>query len=123
MRDLWISILLLVSIALQSYAAVANTQATHQIDVQHLQTEHSHSADRRMLFDDLSDTLSDTLSDKDHSIKDCHHCGHCQGTHTPWVIGKRLDNFAIEFLTRNDYFYLGAQYKSFTEDPIRPPIA
>lgn len=115
MRNTWISLLIVLSIALQSLVAVANSNDNHQVDSQHLQTEHSHDADKF--------TLLDESSNDDHNIKDCHHCGHCQGSHTPWLVTFSPGNSTIKFVVLNQYFYHAHLDKNFIEELIRPPIA
>ena len=56
MKNTWISLLVVLSIALQSFASVANSNESHQIDSLHIQTEHSHDSDDIELFDESSDT-------------------------------------------------------------------
>lgn len=115
MKHTWLSLLIVLSIALQSLVAVANSNENHQLDTQHLQTEHSHDADKV--------AFSDNSSEDEHNIKDCHHCGHCQGSHTPWLVNKQNNTTTPEFLTLNQYFYHTHLDKSFIEELIRPPIA
>ena len=115
MKNTWASLLLVLSIALQSFVAVADSDENHQIDTQHIQTEHSHEAD--------NDGFSDDSSEDEHSIKDCHHCGHCQGSHTQWFTSEKNHLTTPVFLTINQYFYSNHLDKSFIEELIRPPIA
>ena len=115
MKYTWVSFLLVLSIALQSFIAVANSDESHQVDSQHLQTEHSHILDKV--------ALSDDSSEKDHSIKDCHHCGHCQGSHTQWLASEKMSDTTPELLVLNQYFYRVHLDRSFIEEPVRPPIA
>lgn len=115
MKNTWISLIIVLSIALQSFVAVANSGDNHQVDAQHLQTEHSHELDNSDVFDELAND--------EHSIKDCHHCGHCQGSHTPWFVSKHNSHSAPEFHVFNQYFYHPHLDKSFIEELIRPPIA
>ncbi|GGZ84445.1 DUF2946 domain-containing protein [Paraglaciecola chathamensis] len=114
MKNTWISLLVVLSIALQSFASVANSNESHQIDSLHIQTEHSHDSDDIELFDESSDT--------EHNIKDCHHCGHCQGTHTQWVARNKSTLQTPKLIITNQYFYADHVDKIFTEEPIRPPI-
>ena len=74
-----IKILLIAVIFLQSFMSVANSSVPHQLDIEHLQTVHDHSADNH--------TSSSNLDD-DHDINDCHHCGHCSGNHSTWILLK-----------------------------------
>ncbi|WP_138587671.1 DUF2946 domain-containing protein [Pseudoalteromonas ruthenica] len=69
------SILLPLVIVLQSLAASADPTPAHQIDSEHLQSVHSHQQ-----HDDLQPQASDNL----HDTADCHHCGHCSGSHLTW---------------------------------------
>ncbi|MCF2849847.1 hypothetical protein NH514_15265 [Pseudoalteromonas sp. ACER1] len=73
-----LKILLIISIVFQSFVAVSATLETHQLDVEHLQTIHDHEAEHSPQLD----------SDKEHDIEDCHHCGHCSGNHTSWILVK-----------------------------------
>jgi hypothetical protein len=115
MKHTWISLLIVLSIALQSFVAVANSNDNHQIDSQHLQTEHSHDVDKVEIYNESSDN--------DHNINDCHHCGHCQGSHTPWLLTLSNNNSTLKYLVLNQYFYHAHLDKSVIEELIRPPIA
>lgn len=115
MKNFWIGFLIVLSIALQSFVAMANSNENHQIDSQHLQTEHSHDMDNVELLDESSDD--------DHNIKDCHHCGHCQGSHTSWFVNLKSSDSILEFLVSNQYFYHVNLGQGFTEELVRPPIA
>jgi hypothetical protein len=115
MKNSWISFLVFLSIALQSFVAVANSNKNHHVDVQHLQTIHSHDVDNTVLFNESSND--------DHNIKDCHHCGHCQGSHTSWFVSMEHRNTTTKILVLNQYFYHVHLDKVFTEVLIRPPIA
>jgi len=115
MKNTWFGLILVLLIALQSYAAVANSDENHLVDSQHIQTEHSHDND------DIE--LSDESSDSEHNINDCHHCGHCQGTHTQWVANNKSTLSTPKFIITNQYFYTDDLNKVFTEEPIRPPIS
>ena len=115
MKNTWVGLVLVLLIALQSYAAVANSNESHLVDSQHILTEHSH---------DLDDTnLLVESSDSEHNIKDCHHCGHCQGAHTQWVASNKSTLQTPEFIIVNQYFYTDYLDKSSTEELIRPPIS
>jgi len=111
----WISLLIVLSIALQSFVAVASSNENHQVDVQHLQTEHSHETDHQ--------ALELESSESEHNVNDCHHCGHCQGSHTQWFSITKSSAITAKFLIPNQYFYLISVDKSFIEQLIRPPIA
>lgn len=53
---------------------------THQLDVEHLQVIHDHETDHFSQLD----------IGNEHDIDDCHHCGHCSGKHTSWILIKAL---------------------------------
>ncbi len=115
MKNTWLSFLIVLSIALQSFIAVANSDDNHQVDSQHLQTQHSHDLDNIEFFDGSSEDA--------HDIKDCHHCGHCQGSHTSWFVSVKNSENTAALLVFNQYFYHDHLDKSFIEELIRPPIA
>lgn len=115
MKNTWLSFLIVLSIALQSFFAVANIDDNHQVDSQHLQTVHTHDLDNNEFLDGSSKD--------DHDIKDCHHCGHCQGSHTSWFVSKKYSDITPDFLVLNHYFYHAHLDKSFIEELTRPPIA
>ena len=107
--------LLVVSIVLQSLTAVASaTSENHQFDLEHLQTQHDHESDSKA-FDDNTD-------DSGHDIKDCHHCGHCSGSHLSWISVKNL-NSASNLFSLNKIPYQFDQSKAFLEAILRPPIS
>ncbi|MBA6372926.1 DUF2946 domain-containing protein [Colwellia sp. BRX8-4] len=115
MKNIWLGFLIVLSIALQSFVAVANSDNNHQLDAQHLQTEHSHEVDNQARLNATSDT--------EHNVKDCHHCGHCQGSHSQWFLTKKLTSTVTKLLIPNQYFYLIDININFIEQLIRPPIA
>jgi len=115
MKIIWISLTIVLSIALQSFVAVADSDKSHQVDATHLQTEHSHDADNV--------NASEHSTESEHSIEDCHHCGHCQGSHTQWLTSKKTLQLTPKHLFPGEYLYLTHLEKSFIEELIRPPIA
>jgi len=115
MRNTWIGFIIVLSIALQSFVTVASSNENHQVDAQHLQTEHSHDTDHQ--------ALEQKSSESEHNVNDCHHCGHCQGSHTQWLSTTKSSSIMSKPLIPNQYFYLINIDKSFIEQPIRPPIA
>jgi hypothetical protein len=115
MKNTWVGFILVILIAMQSFASVADSNENHQVDSQHLQTEHSHALDNT--------TISSDSSENEHNVKDCHHCGHCQGSHTQWFVSKKSSDTPPNFLVLNQYFYLTHLDKGFTEELIRPPIS
>jgi len=94
---------------------MANSEVNHQLDTQHIQTQHSHELDSIELFDGSS-------ADQ-HSIKDCHHCGHCSGAHAQWFAGEKNTQTSSPSLVSNQYVYLEHPDKSVIEQLVRPPIS
>jgi hypothetical protein len=110
-----LKLLLIVSIVLQSITAVASaTSQSHQIDIEHLQTQHDHS-------DDLSNNAEE-IGEDDHDIKDCHHCGHCSGSHLSWILISN-SNSATKLYNNNLIPYQFDQTKEFLDAILRPPIS
>jgi hypothetical protein len=107
-----LKILLIISIVLQSFVAVSASMETHQLDVDHLQTIHDHEADHSPQLD----------SDNEHDIEDCHHCGHCSGNHTSWILVKA---FAPNLSLNNSHNFnnLISLPLSISTRLYRPPIA
>lgn len=116
-------------IALQSVSAIASASKTHQIDIEHLQTEHVHAEHRNAEHRNAEQantkqySSATQLYDEDgHDIKDCHHCGHCSGSHLSWYISKPTYQLPFE-LALNDY----SQTDSYTihrhEAQFKPPKA
>lgn len=127
MKHIVLSLLLLLSIAMQSFVAVANLSDSHQIDSQHLQTTHSHARDD-VKQNDLASSVeyqNEHLDQKidEHNISDCHHCGHCQGSHAQWFAGKRAHQPTPLQLVSNRFFHLAQIKPLFIDELIRPPIA
>ena len=107
-----LKILLIILIVLQSFVAVSESMETHQLDVEHLQTIHDHEADHVLQLD----------SDNEHDTEDCHHCGHCSGNHTSWIL--------VEAGTPNLSLNHSHKFNKLTLLPLgistrlyRPPIA
>jgi len=102
-------------VAFQSIAAMADSNTVHQITESHLQTEHDHHLDTK-------NTVNSASEADGHHIKDCHHCGHCSGTHISWVnssISPSLD----EGLTTHNFNWIKHQSKGYYAPLLRPPIA
>jgi len=111
-----LKLLLIVSIVLQSITAVASaTSQSHQIDIEHIQTQHDHQSDFK-IFDDNSDEKAG------HDIKDCHHCGHCSGSHLSWILINNINN-STKLFTYTNIPYQFNQTKEFLDAILRPPIS
>nr|WP_286235900.1 hypothetical protein [Thalassotalea sediminis] len=105
-------LLLVIAIVFQSFAAIAVGDDDHQMDVEHLQQQHSH----------LDDTKLQQDNNDAHNVNDCHHCGHCTGNHATWVTVK-TEASAFDALSVTSFYYLIPTTHAFTEAMYRPPIA
>lgn len=116
MKTLLINILVVVSIVLQSLAPVVSATENHQVDIEHLKTEHSHEQDLQPSQESLNLTIDD------HEISDCHHCDHCTGSHLSWVFLKNvIPPFANASFTSDSF--LSPPPRARKEPTLRPPIA
>ncbi|WP_133471314.1 hypothetical protein [Paraglaciecola marina] len=105
-----IKMLLIILIVLQSVVAVSATLETHQLDVEHLQSVHDHKADHLV------------QSDQEHDLDDCHHCGHCSGNHTNWIMATVfLLNLSLNHSQNFDKLTLSTL--GISSKLYRPPIA
>lgn len=107
--------LLVVSIVLQSLTAVASsTSENHQIDIEHLQTQHDHDDDRNV--------LNDNTDDEQHDVKDCHHCGHCSSSHLSLILVSNSNALSkLKIYIKTPYQF--DQTSTFLEAIHRPPIS
>ncbi len=76
---------LVILIALQSFATIAGAGQPHQSDDEHLSYSQEHSAGAMTSFTDESTVSSD------HAELDCHHCGHCHGSHLSFLTTNSTD--------------------------------
>lgn len=109
---------MVISIVLQSVIAVAKANDVHQMDISHVQTQHSHESHQQTSLTDAS-----LLQLDEHNIEDCHHCGHCHGSHSQWVVSKNLPPTSIALLTARQFFYLSIFDNGYIEEHLRPPIS
>lgn len=107
-------ILLILSIVLQSFIAVSATVDTHQLDVEHMQTTHDHAEDGQ--------NQSDSTEIDNHNIDDCHHCGHCSGSHLSWVVCKTF-NSNINLIGKQQFHRLDFFPVGIATSIYRPPIS
>lgn len=106
--------LLIVSIVLQSLTAASATSENHQVDIEHLQTQHDHNDDSHL--------IDENTDENHHDIKDCHHCGHCNGSHLSWVLVNNLNsNTKLFSITKTPYQFEHTQ--TFLDAILRPPIS
>ena len=79
------SYIMIMLILFQSFYAVANSLDFHAIDTQHLQHEHNHAEHDKSLSSTSTQDVSTDQVKGQHNPADCHHCGHCHGTHVQWL--------------------------------------
>ena len=108
-------LLLVISIVLQSLSSVASTVSTdHQIDIEHLQTQHQHVNDVK--------TANGDVDEAGHNIDDCHHCGHCSTSHLSWIFSTHItstsNSYSVEKIP-----YQSTQTIEYLDSIQRPPIA
>ena len=115
-------------ILFQSFSAVANSLDFHETDPQHLQQEHQHSDDHHLgsVSEEPSDKLIKNLdkgkntTTSEHNPADCHHCGHCNGTHIQWSGQLALQNTDLA-LQSHQFYYLRAVIDAPINQLLRPP--
>ena len=104
-----LTLMLIVLLSIQAVATVASAADFHQIDVSHLQQSHDHANDNTAQFDD-------------HPSQDCHHCGHCSGSHLNLIL--LTQGPALPYLPlAPSYPADEQQLLDFIEQQYRPPIA
>jgi len=124
------SYLLISLILFQSFSAVANTLDFHAVDSQHLNEIHEHqpgdnTASEKTHVQQKSSEQADADNatvDISHNPADCHHCGHCHGTHAQWLVstnGIKLDSVA----THHGFYYLSKVIDAPITQLLRPPKA
>ncbi|WP_158678268.1 DUF2946 domain-containing protein [Pseudoalteromonas sp. T1lg23B] len=119
-----ICIIITLVIALQSVGTVASASQTHQIDIEHLQTEHVHAEHIHAEHHDAKQypTVTELYDQDGHNIKDCHHCGHCSGSHLSWYVSKLVNQLPI-VLALNDYSQTHSHTIHRHEPQFKPPKA
>jgi len=110
----FVSILIVISIVLQSFASIGAPIENHQVDIEHIQTEHHHADDQQL--------LQKSDSNEDHDISDCHHCNHCNSSHLSWMYIKHTSSNSV-LASRNVYQYVTVKPQNIFETSFKPPIA
>lgn len=132
----FVSYFTILLILLQSFSAVANSLDFHATDPQHLVEVHQHSDDNHV--DDVDEKpfypfvkKTSTADDFDntknaatsyHNPNDCHHCGHCNGTHIQWVVQHTLQSNRMAQQS-HQFYYLRTTIDAPVSQLLRPPIA
>lgn len=125
-----ISYLLISLILFQSFSAVANSLDFHAIDSEHLSEVHEHqlgdntAANKTQNHLKLSVQASDDSSTNDisHNPADCHHCGHCHGTHVQWLGNTNGIELASNS-SHHGFYYLSKVIDAPITQLLRPPKA
>jgi hypothetical protein len=111
-------------ILFQSFTAVASSLDFHTPDVEHLAEVHEHDKqdahaspqpEKNVTSLDLA-----ASSESPHNPSDCHHCGHCHGSHTQWV----GDSVGIKQPSLDEghaFFYLSKVIDAPITRLLRPP--
>lgn len=107
-------------ILFQSFSAVANSLDFHAIDTQHLQHEHDHAEHSSDAPVSAVIDVSEDDATGHHNPADCHHCGHCHGTHAQWV-GHHSINNLNEVMSSHNFNYLDAVLDASINRLLRPP--
>nr|WP_297347441.1 hypothetical protein [uncultured Glaciecola sp.] len=106
-------------ILFQSFTAVASSLDFHSVDVSHLSEVHDHDKHDAPILDKTPVNVKST-SDSAHNPSDCHHCGHCHGSHTQWV----GDSVGIRYNPLDQghaFFYLSKIIDAPLTRLLRPP--
>jgi len=109
-----VSVIIVISVILQSFISIAAPIENHQIDIEHIQTEHHHVDDAQL--------MQKSDSNEEHDISDCHHCNHCNGSHLSWMTIKNTSTQPI-FTSSHVFQYLTVIHQDIFETSFRPPIA
>lgn len=115
LKNKFLNLILAIAIVIQSFVAIANSQETHTLDVQHIQTEHSHEYDSQIVDNELP-------IEGEHSVEDCHHCGHCHGFHSQWLTQTKA-SIDHDKLVAHQYLYSFQYANAYSDNPIIPPIS
>jgi len=138
----FVSYFTILLILLQSFSAVANSLDFHATDPQHLVEVHQHSDNNNVAdvdsldrepfhrfmkkpndandFNNVSDAKNVTTSY--HNPTDCHHCGHCNGTHIQWVVQHTLQSNHVAQQS-HQFYYLRTAIDAPVNQLLRPPRA
>jgi hypothetical protein len=91
------------------------------MDTKHLQQTHQHSVDDKTPSTPLQqvDDKNDTAVNQ-HNPADCHHCGHCHGTHVQWVTQQHSQKILLVAQV-HEFFYLKTMIDGQVSRLLRPP--
>lgn len=122
------SYLLISLILFQSFSAVANSLDFHTITSQHLNEVHENqlvdnaASEKTKIHIKLNVQAETSTADILHNPVDCHHCGHCHGTHAQWL-GNTNSIELDSVTTYHGYYYLSKVIDTPVTQLLRPPKA
>ena len=101
----------------QSFLLTAKTLDFHVIDLTHHSAGHSQTEHDQLR--QVTEPTNDIGSDA-HNTADCHHCGHCHGTHIQWL--NPCSTTRVMAISQLHYFfYVTAMLDTPPEKLLRPP--
>jgi hypothetical protein len=114
----------------QSFSTVANTVDFNATDPQHFEQQHQHSnehsvgsVNKESLNKPLKNLDDDKYTTASHDNPvDCHHCGHCHGTHVQWL-GQQAPQNTDLAQQSHQFSYLRAVTNAAINPLLRPPRA
>lgn len=122
---------MIMLILFQSFSAVANTLEYHSSDLQHLSEVHEHAIDDKAVTAKVPSQsqsnvqlITDNIfsANNHHNPADCHHCGHCHGSHAQWL--EHTADIQLNIAQINPAFYYRSQLvASAITQLLRPPKA
>ncbi|MCC5450718.1 hypothetical protein LMJ53_03080 [Rheinheimera sp. UJ51] len=98
------------------------------VDTEHLQYEHEHHKDDSRHSPSADDVNGGAEQDTagqynaHHNPADCHHCGHCHGTHVQWLGQSSLASIDATQQS-HQFFYLNTVIDAPVNRLLRPPKA
>jgi len=109
--------IMIMLILLQSFSAVAKVADIHIVDSEHIKTEHVHALDDHI----PSEQLTQASADNDqHNPADCHHCGHCNGSHVQFATHNYISR-NLDFKSSQIFDYLKVVIEAPLSRLLRPP--
>ncbi|GAA6182758.1 hypothetical protein [Aliiglaciecola sp. NS0011-25] len=129
MFNLRVTSYLLISLILfQSFSAVAKSIDFHTIDSEHLSEVHEHqvgdntATDKTqiLLNSNIQANVDNSLIEVPHNPADCHHCGHCQGSHAQWL-GNDVSIELASIHPSSGFYYLSIVVDAPVTQLLRPP--
>lgn len=109
--------MMIVLILLQSLSAMAKSVDFHVLDAEHIKSEHVHAVDDHVTAEHISQPTGDS---DNHNSADCHHCGHCSGTHMQYVSITYISEH-LDFISNHIFDYLKVIIEAPISRLLRPP--